>query len=246
MEDRVFMTPAAIRPGVTAVLTSCNRHHLLDTTLSSFFANNTYPLEQIIVVEDGAQIANGLQNKYKSKPMLWLSTGRRVGQIAAIDYAYSRVKTPYIFHLEDDWEFYQRGFIERSMKILQRHRKCLQVWIRSLTDTNGHPVEPRIRTVKGIRWQKLTFDYLGVWHGFSFNPGLRRLADYVAIGGYGSRAQFDFRYTNKSEVAIGRFYKDKGFFAAILSEPLEGCVRHIGAGQHVGVPESQAAASSRG
>ena len=233
------LTVTPSRSRVTGVVTSCNRHHLLERTLDSFLANNTYPLEQIIVVEDGDQISYELQDKYKSQRILWLSTGRRVGQIAAIDYAYSRVKTPYIFHFEDDWEFYRQGFIERSIQVLRRHRKCLQVWIRSLKDTSGHPSEPRTRRVNDVRWQKLTLDYEGIWHGFSFNPGLRRLADYVAIGGYGNCAQFDFRRPNKAEAAIGRLYKDWGYFAAILSEPIEGYVKHVGTGQHVGPPECQ-------
>ena len=36
----------------------------------------------------------------------------RQGQIKSVDYAYSMVETPYIFHLEDDWEFYESYFIE--------------------------------------------------------------------------------------------------------------------------------------
>src|SRR5690349_1972728 len=115
------------RSTVTAVVTSCDRHDLLDRTLGSFFANNTYPLRKMIVVEDGERVAVDLREKYKSKTIEWISTGRRVGQIAAIDYAYSRVKTPYIFHFEDDWEFHQSGFIEGSLKIMKHHRKCLQV-----------------------------------------------------------------------------------------------------------------------
>ena len=29
-----------------------------------------------------------------------------------MDRAYSNVTTPFIFHCEDDWEFYRKGFIE--------------------------------------------------------------------------------------------------------------------------------------
>jgi hypothetical protein len=199
--------------------------------------NNTYPLQKTIVVEDGERIAVELQEKYKSESIEWISTGRRVGQIAAVDYAYSRVKTPYIFHFEDDWEFYQPGFIEQSLKIMKRHRKCLQVWIRSVHDTSGHPLQPRIYKVKDLRWQKVELDYKGMWHGFSFNPGLRRLADYVAIGGYGNCANFDFRRANRAEAAIGRVYRDREFFAAILVDPdRKGYAKHIGSNRHVGPP----------
>ena len=225
------------RSVVTGIVTSCNRHDLLDRALGSFFATNTYPLQRIIVVEDGERIAVELQEKYKSESIEWISTGRRVGQIAAVDYVYSRVTTPYIFHFEDDWEFHQAEFIEESLQIMKRHRKCLQVWIRSVHDTSGHPLQPRTYKVKGARWQKLELDYAGMWHGFSFNPGLRRLADYIAIGGYGNCAKFDFRRANKAEAAIGHVYRDQGFFAAILVDAhRRGYAKHVGSNRHVGPP----------
>ena len=137
--------------------------------------------------------------------------------------------------MEDDWEFYRPGFIERSLQILRRHPKCLQVWIRSVNDAR-HPRHPRIYQVKDVQWQKLTVNFEDMWHGFSFNPGLRRLADYVLIDGYGSHAKFDFRRPNHAEAAIGQLYKDRGYFAAILFDQ-KGYVKHIGAGQRVRPPE---------
>lgn len=225
----------ALGSSVTGVLTSCNRYDLLKRTLDSFFATNTLALRELIVVEDGGTVPANLQRRYPGK-IQWLSTGRRVGQIAAIDYAYSRVQTPYIFHLEDDWEFYCAGFIEQSMAILERHPKCLQVWIRALDDTNGHPVLSRLYRVNYVHWRKMAFDY-GTWHGFSFNPGLRRMKDYVAIGGYGRCCSFDFRKSLQSEAAISVWYKNHGYFAAILcSGDVSGYIRHIGWDSHVGPP----------
>jgi hypothetical protein len=40
-----------------------------------------------------------------------VATGKKVGQIKAIDMVYMWVETPYIFHFEDDWEFLAKGFI---------------------------------------------------------------------------------------------------------------------------------------
>lgn len=223
--------------GVTAVLTSCNRHDLLNDTLQSFFKFCSYPIRQMIVVEDGSTIPGALIDSFKSRRIVWLSTGRRVGQIAAIDYAYSRVRTPYIFHMEDDWEFYRSGFIERSMTLLRAEQNCLQVWIRSTSDTNDHPLEPRIYTKNGVSWQKLAFNHNRRWHGFSFNPGLRRLADYIACNGYCSLEKFDFLNPWKTEIAISKFYKDRGMYAAILcDENGAGYVRHTGGERHTPPP----------
>ena len=70
-------------------------------------------------------------------------TGERVGQIRLIDQAYARVDTPFIFHLEDDWEFYRSGFMEKSRALLERDPKILLVQLRAWNDTNGHPFKPR-------------------------------------------------------------------------------------------------------
>jgi hypothetical protein len=231
--------------GVTAVVTSCGRHDLLQQTLDSFFAFNTYPLERTIIVEDGPAISDMVRSRYTNRSMMWLSTGKRVGQIAAIDYAYSNVTTSWVFHLEDDWEFYREGFIEDSMKVLRAHRDCLQVWIRALDDVQRHPIDPQVKIDGGVAWREMARDYdlnsSGVlWHGFSFNPGLRRFADYVEIGGYGKHARYDFKVPWKAEHAINDIYRQRGFFAAILCDEMgKGYVRHLGRGRRVAPPPAE-------
>ena len=227
---------------ITGVLTSCKRYDLLSKTLVNFFAMNTAPLEKLIVVEDGPDIPEDVRRGFGKYPVEWISTGRRVGQIAAIDYAYSRVRTPYIFHLEDDWLFHRPGFVEKSLVVLESNPKCLQVWLRSLTDTQRHPVNPHVYCDHGVAWRRMAFDYvlMGEWHGFSFNPGLRRLCDYVSIGGFGIHTRFDPSKPGLAESAISKLYRKRDFFAAILSDgDGAGYVRHIGRGRHVG-PEGEA------
>lgn len=236
----VLQIKAAIRPdlfGVTVVVTSCNRHDLLDITLASFFKHNRFPIFQMIIVEDGEKSNDLLKVKYKARNIEWISTGKRVGQIAAIDYAYSRIKTRYVFHMEDDWEFYLPGFIAKSMRFLNNHPDCLQVHLRALDDLNWHPLEEEVRYENGIAWRKLILNYTnqwGEWHGFSFNPGLRRLNDYVLTGGYGNICCFDSDNPGKAESKIGAFYKNKGYFTSIFcGKYSEGFVRHTGAKRHV-------------
>tara|TARA_B100000795_G_C22449033_1_gene304905 strand:+ start:89 stop:466 length:378 start_codon:yes stop_codon:yes gene_type:complete len=74
-------------------------------------------------------------------PVHIIFNDNNIGQIASIDKAYSFVETPYIFHLEDDWEFYNSGFIEESLNILNIDRNILMVSIRAHNDMNGHPIE---------------------------------------------------------------------------------------------------------
>jgi hypothetical protein len=214
-EVRAKKTIADPSLAVTVVITACNRTDLLERTLDSFAKFNTYPIERYIIVEDGlGQAPSNLPPN-----TLYLKNVNNLGQVASIDRAYKEVATPYIFHCEEDWEFYRSGFIEQSMKILENYPKIIQVWIRAHSDTNYHPIVK----LEQFPFEVMGYDFDKIWHGFSFNPGLRRLSDYKAIGNYS-------KYTSNkielaSESALSELHKQLGFYAAILPE---GYVRHIG------------------
>ena len=97
---------------VTVVLTSCGRLDLLTKTIESFNKFNTYPITKFIFIDDSGDIkfkkkANKiLTSLLKKYDYSLIFNENRQGQIKSVDYAYSMVETPYIFHLEDDWEFY--------------------------------------------------------------------------------------------------------------------------------------------
>src|SRR5262245_4194320 len=133
-EQTVFLKKVASSSrtdDVTVVLTSCGRPDLLARTLDSFLKYTTYPIRAFIVIEDGvAQSTLAVAERFRQQKIRWLCTGKKVGQILAIDLAYKHVATPYIFHCEDDWEFSAPGFIERSLSVLKQNEKILQVWIR--------------------------------------------------------------------------------------------------------------------
>ena len=131
---------------VTVVLTSCGRLDLLTKTIESFNKFNTYPITKFIFIDDSGDI------KFKKKANKILTSllrkydyslifnENRQGQIKSVDYAYSMVETPYIFHLEDDWEFYESYFIEHSFKLMDEDSKLITVWLRELNDTKEDPV----------------------------------------------------------------------------------------------------------
>jgi hypothetical protein len=224
----------------TVVLTSCGRQDLLVRTLETFFQFNTAPIERVIIIEDGSDERNKtLKEKYSSDLFLWLATGQRLGQIHAIDRAYQYVRTPYVFHCEDDWEFYASGFIELSALVLQENPAWLQVYLRALTDIYGHPLEDEERSAGAARYRVLKHnwdaEFYGLWHGFAFNPGLRRLADYTRIGSYAACATFDPEAPWEAERTISERYKQLGFWATILTNnDAAGFVRHTGDDRHVG------------
>jgi glycosyltransferase involved in cell wall biosynthesis len=209
---------------VSVVLTACGRPDLLRRTLASFFRFNTYPISQFIVIEDSG-IPDINETVARDFPDIqWIYNEARLGQIQSIDRAYQQVTSPYVFHLEEDWEFFKPGFIEESLEILKGHPKVSAVMCRAHGDGAYVPsAEPPFLDCKND------------WGFFSFNPGLRRLSDYRTQfpEGYQAVVEFDRSKAHMSEMKLNQLHREWGFRLAITASP-EGSVRHIGDGRHVG------------
>ncbi len=204
---------------VTVCLTSCGRQDLLEKTLESFFWFNTYPIERFIVSEDSGKFGINHELQLMYPDIEFINDGVKQGQIKSIDSMYKTVDTKYVFHMEDDWEFYRSGFIEYSMAKLESDPKIINVWLREKEDTNGHPHK------NGM----VALNHNG-WHGFTFNPTLKRMKDYRRIGSYGKYAKFEPNRPWASEKTIGKVYKNLGYHAEISEI---GFVKHIGDGRHI-------------
>jgi hypothetical protein len=205
---------------VTVCLTSCGRQDLLEQTIKSFYAFNTSPITRFIVSEDSGIKGINTQLQAIYPQIEFINDGIKQGQIKSIDSMYQQVTTPYIFHCEDDWQFYRKGFIEESLSILTKHHEVLTVWLRAKNDTNGHPFQWSAKH----NANKVKTDFRG-WHGFTFNPTLKRLSDYQRIGSYSEVTFFDPANPSKSEKEIGQVYKDLGYIA-LLSK--HGYTKHLG------------------
>lgn len=113
---------------VTLFITSCGRPELLKKTLSSFVHYNTYPIKEVILCEDSG--VDGCVDFAKSilpySTMIYYNK-QRIGQLKTIEKYTQLIKTDYVFHLEDDYEFFDSGFIELSFKILESDKNISQV-----------------------------------------------------------------------------------------------------------------------
>jgi len=219
---------------ITLAITSCGRMDLLEKTLKSFYKFNTYPIFTTIIIDDSCggfdidRISACIPNPYE-----FIINSENLGQIRSIDKLYSSINTPYIFHCEDDWEFERSGFIEESLALLERRPEIITMWLRSHNDTNTHPIS-QSESVEGFDNKLMQRKYRGAWSGFTFNPGLRRLADYYLLSPYAEK-QIIIAKKNQSiasEIDLSIYYDRLGFRAAITTNPL-GYVKHIGWGDHI-------------
>jgi hypothetical protein len=218
---------------ITICLTSCGRFDLLEKTISSLVSYWDGPAPyEFLIHEDSGQVPASLAielNRFLQRhwkiSAKW-SYSHYKGQVNAIDTLYCQVQTPYIFHCEDDWEFYQEGFIKDSLSVLQHDKDIYTVWLRHPSDRNGHPVLNGQRLTKdNIRFQELAVGYRRIWHGFTWNPGLRRLSDYRMAGHFSDFCTWNNSNHAQSEEQFNAYYRRLGFKNATLCR---GFVKHIG------------------
>lgn len=206
----------SIADQITIVITSCGRLSLLKETIKSFVEfSDIIPSKSILIENSGTNIdESSLENCMVGlhNPLIIINE-YNMGQIKSIDKAYNLINTEYIFHLEDDWRFYDTDFMLQSLDVLQHNTKILNVNLRRRLDGSRgsmHPINPEIfKTQSETIYHTYQYNYINTYHGFSFNPGLRRLFDYKKIGLYQDYG---------SEEKIGDFYYKNGYQSACLEK----------------------------
>ena len=212
--------PAAI----TFVLTSCGRFDLLAETLTSFLAFNTAPIARYVIVEDSGDRRVGDVVASIDPRFELLINDRPRGQMASIDLAYSGVETPYIFHCEDDWRFFRGGFVEESLQLLDAIPAISMVKCRRRGQNLLHDqitFSAEVRRLGNIEYRQPALDASPAWGGYSLNPGLRRLADWRALGSLAACGH---------EQAVSVWFKRRGMGIASLEQP---ACETTGHGRHV-------------
>ncbi|MEL7164021.1 MAG: glycosyltransferase family 2 protein [Pseudomonadota bacterium] len=202
----------------TIVLTSCKRPDVLAETLQSITACDLSAVKRIIVIEDSDDLTIGqvVADALGDTPHLFLQNDRNLGQIASIDRAYAHVDTPFIYHCEDDWVFPTSLFIDESRAILSAQPDIHAVMLRDWAEAPEAQNRAAPAEVAGVPVRLANPKDHRRWGSFSFNPGLRRTADYTAHAPYASIGP---------ERDLSLHYKLRGFRLAYLEA---GNVRHIG------------------
>jgi len=199
-------------PSITFVLTSCGRFELLRQTLQTFFAHNTHKFDKYVIVEDS--LDDGIfkvLDEFDEKFEVIFNT-KKLGQMRSIDRAYASVTSDYVFHCEDDWRFFGGGYLEDSLALLQHDPAITVVSCRDLKQ-GAHISEIMKQPVlehNGIHYRTDDMARSENWGGYTFNPGLRRMSDYKAIGNFSKLGH---------EKQISRYFLAKNMYIAYLSEP---------------------------
>jgi len=235
-ERKKDRSPRMLSNLITVCITSCGRPDLLEKTLDSFFTLARGHALRVLISEDMAapEQCDGLVARYGPGVTVFRNEPR-MGQVGAIDMLYSRVDTPYVFHCEDDWLFDgNANFLEESLDVLEDQQQLVhQIGLREHDGKlcGGLLVgAPRV-TRKSVEYRLIVPS--NGWSGFSWNPGLRRIADYKRMfpGGYSAFKQHKepagpFEGSGEVELRCSVHAQSLGYRAAILEHP---ACHHIGA-----------------
>ena len=211
---------------VTLFITSCGRPNLLKITLESFLKYNSYPIEEVILCEDSGH--KGIVDFAKDilpYRITFCYNETRCGQMKTIGKYSKLITTPYVFHLEYDWVFYDYGFIELSLKILDSDPNISQV----LLPDQSQRIFKKININNPLCYKVTTPGYkedkeINV---FSWNPSLKHLDIAMLRIPYEA---WDDEYT--IQLAVNKL----GKYAVIPNHDdrnIKGFCKHIGTSQHI-------------
>ncbi|MBM4189762.1 MAG: hypothetical protein FJ210_03460 [Betaproteobacteria bacterium] len=167
---------------VTLCLTMGRRPELLRQTLTGLFANAQF--DSVIAINDFRDEQTNTVFQEMCPHGQLISLDRQLGHHAAVDYMYSKVKTPWIFHCEDDWLFQKPIDLQHLIKVLQA-----QQWMSGICMRQRSDFVLSLRDEEKVlfeRYDDLAFYRLdpihAQWHGYTFNPHLASIDLWHSIG----------------------------------------------------------------
>ena len=170
---------------ITTFVLSCNRLDVLEKTIETFLATKDY-VTKMVIVDDSAEegVFEILSEKYGSFSDIICFPKNR-SQWWAMDFMVSYCDTDYIFYLEDDWEFKQTGYLQKSKEILQNHRNIGTVDISWRTfEWQGFDSYHKELIDDSFYYKKpwKISDYHLSWYGWIGSPNLKRRDDLILLG----------------------------------------------------------------
>jgi len=237
-EEKVTQIQNRVRspfPLVTFTITSCKRFDLFEQTINSFITACT-DLDKIdtwLCIDDNSSE----EDREKMRVLypfftFYFKTKEEKGHPRSMNIIRKIVKTPYIFHVEDDWKFFvKKNFISDALDIMGHNKKVKQV----LVNKNYSEIERDVdisggeynTTQMGLRYFIHEFanteekmqewnrkhqnvkKHCNYWPHFSFRPSLIQLSVFKEVG------EFD-ESVSHFEMDYGYRYVNKGYMSAFF------------------------------
>src|SRR4030042_2403288 len=170
---------------VTATITSCGRFDLLQKTIESFLMTSGTGVN-IKIYDDSAdkEEQQKIIQAYGDTLDLYLGE-KRMGQAWALDFLYSKVDTYWLFHMEDDWEFLDTGYLQDSATILWNYPQIMVCGLAIRPEYFELEAATKPKYLHGIKvWDHSKWrisENHGWWYGWIGSPNLKRTSDVRSL-----------------------------------------------------------------
>ncbi len=227
--------PAAATPEVTLAVTSCRRLELFIATVSSFLnaCTDRHRIERFICIDDNSSEADRavMRERFPFFEFICKGPADR-GHARSLNILRDVVRSPWLLHLEDDWQFLgRRPYVTQAIEILEENLELGQVlfnrnYAETLGDRDIVGGWPRRTGRNGIRYrmhQHHPADSAGYrafqtlhpgrsnvwWPHYSLRPSMLRTAVLQKVGAFDENAgHFEHDYAQR--------YVQAGFRSAFL------------------------------
>lgn len=213
---------------ITLTITTCKRLELFKQTIKSFFSNclDTDLIQEIIIIDDSSSINDIKDMQYFLKDYKYKITiisGNQKNHALSLNVLFSKVKTDYIFHLEDDWEFKKGDLIRQAFQIIDDNKNIKSVIMRNWIE-QGAKNQIKKMTKAGIKYYIHNYNGLrfvkgniNTYPGYSLNPSLQNIKEIRDIGEFENKELFELRFAYN--------YYSNGFLIGMTSQDY---CKHIG------------------
>lgn len=221
-------------PLITLTITSCKRLDLFTKTLNSFIncCTDIDKIDKWFCVDDNSSEEDrSIMVKLYPFIVFYFKKLNEKGHPQSMNIIRNNVKTPYIFHMEDDWKFFdKRNYISECLEVLGQDRQIGQC----LINKNYGEVPDNVNliggyfhtTPTGLRYYKhetcnTEEEYVNFykkygngfnsayWPHFSFRPSLLRRNILTRLGEFNEKvSHFEREYAER--------YNSKGYISAFL------------------------------
>ena len=204
------------RKMITLCITIGGRPDLLRRTLESLLSKIN--VSAVIAINDFRdEPSNAIFREFCPDGLL-INLEHHVGHHKAVDAMYAHVKTPYLFHCEDDWLFDEVPKLSDAIELLAGTENISTVCFRKISDFDllaaqeGKVTKQSFGALHYFRLDRIHEQ----WHGYTFNPHLTKTWLWRDIGGFA-------KY--KKERHISRWLRSKGSYVAYIDP---GACHHLG------------------
>lgn len=219
-------------PIITFSITTCKRLDLFEKTMNSFLhcCLDHHLIYRWICVDDNSSLQDRKQmmEQYPFMEFYWKSKIEK-GHAQSMNIILNKVKTPFLFHMEDDWCFFHPDYyLSKCLSVLHDHESFGQCLInRNYSETESDNIlgGQFCKTDMGIPYY--IHDYTNdmnefytkygsgsncaYWPHYSLRPGMNKMSSLLSTGTYNTNAdhfEMDFAYK----------YVEKGYKTCFLND----------------------------